>query len=74
MAKTLLTFTGKCASANKNANGCSIMFARNIETTDKGPAAREVVAVNLKDQNAANSFTVMDAKGNGPDYTITISQ
>lgn len=68
MAKTILTFKGKCANATKNGNGASLQFAREIQQTEKGPAAREVVVVNVKDQKAANDFEIM-----GKEYTITIT-
>jgi hypothetical protein len=74
MGKTLLTFKGQCANATKNQNGASLQFARNIEKTPQGqPAAREVVVINVKDQKEADKFQVIDNKGNGPEYTITVT-
>ena len=68
MPKTLLTFKSKCFNATKNQNGASLQFAKEVSQTERGPAAREVVVVNVKDQKLADSFEVMCKE-----YTVTIT-
>ena len=75
MAKTLVTFTGKCYSANKNNRGAALQFSRNTQPTADGKTvSREVVVFNVEDPELVNQFKVVDKDGKGPDYTITISQ
>jgi hypothetical protein len=69
MAKTILTFKSQCFNAQKNQSGASLQFAKQIQQSDKGPTAREVIVVNVKDQKVADSFEVM-----GKEYTITITE
>lgn len=65
MAKKL-TIKMECFSANKNKTGSTILFAKNIENTDKGPAAKTVVNLNVPDIKVAADFEP------GKEYTITI--
>lgn len=69
MAKTLLTFKAKCFNATKNQRGASLQFAKDVQQTDKGPAAREVVVVNVTDPKLADSIEV-----GGKEYTITVTE
>jgi hypothetical protein len=74
MAKVLLTFKGKCFNVGKTHRGTSLQFARNVEKTDKGPAAREVVVFNVLDKDVANALEVVDSNMKGKEYTITITE
>jgi hypothetical protein len=74
MSKQILKVVMKCSNAGKGPRGTNAQFANNIEQTDKGPAAREVVVVNVLALDLANALEPMDVKGNGKDYEITITE
>jgi len=65
MAKKI-TIKCECFSANKHKSGSTIVFAHDVSTTEKGPAARTMISVNIPDGKASNDFEV------GKEYVITI--
>ena len=61
-----LVIKAECFSANKNKSGSTIVFTRDVTTTEKGQAARTMISVNIPDAKATNDFEV------GKEYVITI--
>lgn len=74
MSKQILKIKMKCATAGKSARGSNVQFAKNVEQTKDGPAAREVAVFNVLDLKLADSLEPMDTKGGGKDYEIIINE
>lgn len=68
MAKKVFSIQIECFQANKNKNGSQVAFANNVQQTDKGPAARHAISVNVPDQKLAEQLTP------GKKYTVTITE
>ena len=68
MANAILTIKAECISANKSKSNSTIVFAANIQNTEKGPAARTLINIGIPDPKAANDFET------GETYTITVSK
>jgi hypothetical protein len=64
----IITIQTECFQATKSKSGCTIIFATDVQQTQKGPAAGTAATFNLPTQLTANDFEV------GQKYEIIIRQ
>lgn len=68
MAKVKLSVKAECFSANKTKSGSTLIFAIDVQPTEKGQTARTLINFNLPDAKAANDYEVEKQ------YKITIEE
>jgi hypothetical protein len=68
MSEPIMDISIECFQTSKSKTGSTIVFARDVQQTAKGPGAKDAVTFQISEQAAANLFDV------GCSYSIVISK